>query len=88
METCTGRTGSPPNAAAVDLEKLISLFEGPNSADLYERHVAAVQKLCRSNASGFAIRDLRKVQQVLELSLALLKRGQDCFLEAVCELVR
>ncbi|KXZ56694.1 hypothetical protein GPECTOR_1g625 [Gonium pectorale] len=72
---------------AADLDKVIALFTGPNSADLFERHVAAISRLCHSNSAGFAIRDLPKVQQVLELSLALLKRGSGGFEEALCELV-
>ncbi|EFJ42961.1 hypothetical protein VOLCADRAFT_96890 [Volvox carteri f. nagariensis] len=75
------------NGPAVDLDKVIALFTGPNSADLHERHVAAINRLCRSNQNGFTIRDLPKVQQVLELSVALLKRGIGLFLEPVCELV-
>ncbi|KAG2443045.1 hypothetical protein HYH02_009460 [Chlamydomonas schloesseri] len=76
-----------PAGPTVELEKLIALFTGPNSADLYDRHGAAIQRLCKNNASGFAIRDLPKVQQVLELSLALLKRGSAGFTEPLCELV-
>ncbi|GLI68965.1 hypothetical protein VaNZ11_013493 [Volvox africanus] len=82
METTTAS-----NRAAVDLDKVIALFTGPNSADLHERHVAAINRLCRSNPNGFAIRDLPKVQQVLELSVALLRRGIALFLEPLCDLV-
>ncbi|GLC35790.1 hypothetical protein PLESTB_000494500 [Pleodorina starrii] len=82
METTTA-----PSGPAVDLDKVIALFTGPNSADLYDRHIAAINRLCRSNPNGFAIRDLPKVQQVLELSIALLQRGSTLFLEPLCELV-
>ncbi|GFR41272.1 hypothetical protein Agub_g1947 [Astrephomene gubernaculifera] len=80
-------TTSNPNGPGVELDKVIALFTGPNSADLYERHVAAINRLCRSNSGGFAIRDLPKVQKVLELSLALLKRGTPGFVDSLCELV-
>lgn len=83
----TQSMGGAAAGATVELEKLIALFTGPNSADLYDRHVAAMQRLCRNNAAGFAIRDLPKVQQVLELSVALLKRGSTGFVEPLCELV-
>ncbi|GIL72923.1 hypothetical protein Vretifemale_3064 [Volvox reticuliferus] len=82
METVTATNGP-----VVDLDKVIALFTGPNSADLHERHVAAINRLCRSNPNGFAIRDLPKVQQVLQLSVALLRRGIALFLDPVCDLV-
>jgi hypothetical protein len=76
-----------PASTPVDLDKVILLFEQPNSRDLHERHVAAIGRLCKTNSMGFAIRDLPKVQQILELSLALLKRGIGGFLEPLCELI-
>lgn len=72
----------------VDFDKIIQLFTGPNSSDLYERHVSAVERLCKSSSSGFAIRDLPKVQQVLELTLQLLKRGLQEFLAPATSLIK
>ena len=83
----TSGLGGTATLAAADMDKLIALFNGPNSHDLHDRHVAAILKLCKGNQQGFAIRDLPKVQQILELSVALLRCGNDTFLEPVCELV-
>lgn len=83
----TSGLGGTATLAAADMDKLIALFTGPNSHDLHDRHVAAILKLCKGNQQGFAIRDLPKVQQILELSVALLRYGNDTFLEPVCELV-
>lgn len=76
------------SSSALDLDKLISLFTGPNSSDLYERHSAAIARLCKANASGFTVRDLPKVTQVLELTLKLLSKELGDFLEPVTALVR
>lgn len=84
--TTLSSTGSTANGA-VDLDKVLSLFRGPNSAALHERHIATIEKLCASS-EGFALRDLGKVQQVLELTLELLKGGSSGFLQPACKLVR
>jgi hypothetical protein len=76
------------NSPGAELDNVIKLFTGPNSAALHERHVAAVNRLCKNNVNGFAIRDLPKVQQVLELTLQLLLEGLDLFLLPACEIVR
>lgn len=74
---------SPP-----DLDALIKLFTGPNSATLYERHYASIERLCSSNAGGFALADLPKVQQIVELTFELLRSGIDGFLEPACKLLK
>lgn len=76
--------------SAPDLEKVIALFQGPNSSDLYERHCTAIQRLCKeaSSQGGFAIRDLPRVQQVLELTLKLLSSGVGDFLQPAVDLLK
>lgn len=87
-ELSLGATGSP-GAPAPDLDRLLALFNSNNSAQLYERHLAAIERLCKAYAStGFAIRDLPKVQQILELTLALLSAGNTDFLQPAEELIR
>eukprot|EP00195_Chlamydomonas_chlamydogama_P007748 CAMPEP_0202890108 /NCGR_PEP_ID=MMETSP1392-20130828/615_1 /ASSEMBLY_ACC=CAM_ASM_000868 /TAXON_ID=225041 /ORGANISM="Chlamydomonas chlamydogama, Strain SAG 11-48b" /LENGTH=1052 /DNA_ID=CAMNT_0049573609 /DNA_START=191 /DNA_END=3349 /DNA_ORIENTATION=- len=83
-------TEPEPNGAGTmpDLDRMIKLFTGPNSSELYERHAAAIDRLCKSNPTGFAIRDLPRVQQIFELTLGLLKNGQQMFLEPACQLLR
>lgn len=80
--------GPSTSAPVMDFDKVLDLFTGPNSSDLYERHAAAILRLCKANAAGFAVRDLPKVTQILDLSLALLGRQLGDFLEPVTELVR
>jgi hypothetical protein len=80
---------SPTRAQAVDLDQLIKLFKGPNSASLHERHCASIEKLCRSNADGFALKDLPKVQELLELTFGLVAHaGVASMLEPACTLLR
>jgi hypothetical protein len=46
--------GSPQHAAAeLDYDKLVLLFTSPHSAELYDRHVAVVERVCRVNTKGF-----------------------------------
>ncbi len=71
-----------------DVDKIVKLFEGPNSQDLHERHVAAIERLCKSSAGGFAIRDLPKIQQVLEVTFRLIQQGLLQFVEPVHQLIR
>jgi len=70
------------------LDKVIALFTGKNSQELYERHLAAIERLCQSNATGFAIKDLPKVQQILEITLRLLLKGVPGFLQPAVGLIK
>ncbi|KAF5830681.1 hypothetical protein DUNSADRAFT_14196 [Dunaliella salina] len=72
----------------MDLDKVITLFTSKNSQELYERHLAAIERLCHSNATGFAIKDLPKVQQILEITLGLLLKGVPGFLQPAVGLIR
>ncbi|GMH36298.1 hypothetical protein BSKO_04166 [Bryopsis sp. KO-2023] len=69
-----------------DIDKVLDLFTEPLSADMHDRHAIAIDRLCRNNSNGFAIRDLPSVQQVLELSLALARDGKEEFIGPVCRL--
>jgi hypothetical protein len=75
-------------SGVVDLDAVIALFQGPNSATLHERHIASVEKLCRQNAEGIAIRDLPKMQHVLQLTLQLLSSGKAEFLQTAVDLLK
>ena len=84
MEASTSSNGSMQS----DIDRVLKLFSGPNSAEMYERHVSAVERLCRNNIGGFAIRDLPKVQQLLQLTLQLLGKGIDGFLQPAIDLLK
>ena len=62
---------------SVSYDKVISLFTSRHSSELYDRHVAAIHRMCRSAANGFAIRELPKVEQVLVFTLELLGKTQN-----------
>lgn len=40
-------------APELDYDKLLKLFNSPHSAELYDRHVAVVERVCRVNSKGF-----------------------------------
>ena len=69
------------------LDRVIKLFTGPNSDQLHERHCSSIERLCEG-ASGFAIADLPKAEQILELTFGLLASGFQGFLEPACKLLR
>jgi hypothetical protein len=74
-------------SSAPDLDKVIALLTGPNSKALHDRHLSAVERLC-SQSTNFAIRDLPKVQQILEITLRLLLKGIPGFLQPAVGLLR
>lgn len=69
MASTTGDTG-------VSYDKVINLFTHRHSSELYDRHVAAIHRMCRSAADGFAIRELPKIEQILKFTLELLRSSE------------
>lgn len=71
-----GRVGSPAAAeeASVSYDKVIGLFTHSLSSELYDRHVAAIHRMCRAASEGFAIRELPKVDQIVQFTIALLRK--------------
>jgi len=59
---------------SVSYDKVIGLFTHRHSAEMYDRHVAAIHRMCRNAADGFAIRELPKVEQILKFTLELLRK--------------
>jgi hypothetical protein len=76
------------NFASPEIDKLIKLFTDGNSSELYDRHCAAIERLCSSSTEGFAIQDLPRLQQILELTLGLLLKGVDRLNDPTCTLLR
>jgi hypothetical protein len=72
----------------MDVDKLLQLFEGPNSGELQDRHLAALQNLASTSAGGFAVHDLAKVPRILQLTYQLIIKGRLQFLEPTLGLVR
>ncbi len=76
-------------APAVPIEKVLKLFTGANSQQLYDRHMSALDRLCKANASGFAIKDLPQIQQLLELTLGLISvKGMADFVQPAVTLIK
>ncbi len=71
-----------------EIDKLIKLFTGEISVELHDRHCASIDRLCNASGDGFAIQDLPKIQQIMELTLGLLESGIGSFLEPACKLLR
>lgn len=59
-----------------------------HSRELYGRHVAAIEALCRDNPTGFAVRDLPRIVQVLQIAINLISSGESAFVQPVCCLIR
>ncbi|MEW5303624.1 MAG: hypothetical protein WDW36_006297 [Sanguina aurantia] len=74
--------------SSIDMEKIIRLLTGPNSAELYDRHLVAINKLLQNSRTGFSIRDLPKVQTILEITLRLLATGVDMLLQPSLDLLQ
>lgn len=74
-----------------DLDSALRLLTShSDDPELHFRHIAALQKLCKSgHASGFPVRDLPRLTDVLSCTLDLLV-GQYCnvFLDPACGLIR
>jgi len=87
-----GRTGLAPIAgtAEVDYPKLIGLFTASHSSDLYDRHVGVVDRVCRVNSAGFAIRDLLYIDKILTFLIDRIVSASkaDIFGQPLCKLLR
>jgi len=70
------------------LDKVVQLLLRPDSVALHERHIAAIYKMCRINASGVPVRDLHQASQVVEITLQMISRGQVHFAAPLCQLIR
>uniref|UniRef100_A0A061QTH0 Flagellar associated protein n=1 Tax=Tetraselmis sp. GSL018 TaxID=582737 RepID=A0A061QTH0_9CHLO len=79
--------GIAEEGSSISYDRILGLFTHEHSSGLYERHIAAVHRVCRHAKEGFAIRDLPKVKQVLEFTLALLRRAPSQDIEEATELL-
>lgn len=72
----------------VELNKVVKLFTGPNSKDLHARHIAALDKICQAGDVGAAIRDLPKIEKILQVTFELIQNGLTIFEEPVMNVIR
>ncbi|GAX82203.1 hypothetical protein CEUSTIGMA_g9631.t1 [Chlamydomonas eustigma] len=76
------------NMPGPEIDKLIKLFTDGNSSELYDRHCASIERLCANSTEGFAIQDLPKIQQILELTFGLILKGIEGLNYPACKLLR
>mmetsp|Transcript_32935 Transcript_32935/g.63262 ORF Transcript_32935/g.63262 Transcript_32935/m.63262 type:complete len:884 (-) Transcript_32935:291-2942(-) len=84
------RSFSPrPAANEVAYEKLVLLFTSAHCADLHDRHVGVVERVCRVNPNGFAIRDLPHIERILRFVTDKVCEGKvELFSDCLCKLLR
>lgn len=73
-----------------ELDRILKLFQcHSNDAELHLRHLAAIDKLSKGTGSGFSVRDLPRVTQILGCTLDLvLSQHAQAFLDPACSLIR
>eukprot|EP00879_Flechtneria_rotunda_P015714 GHRR01016436.1.p1 GENE.GHRR01016436.1~~GHRR01016436.1.p1 ORF type:complete len:560 (+),score=213.16 GHRR01016436.1:608-2287(+) len=74
--------------ASSDLDKVVKLLLTQQIPELQERHLAAIDNLCKNNAAGFTVRDLPRVAQILQITLQLISKGATQFVGPICSLIR
>mmetsp|Transcript_28281 Transcript_28281/g.34349 ORF Transcript_28281/g.34349 Transcript_28281/m.34349 type:complete len:858 (-) Transcript_28281:68-2641(-) len=73
----------------LNYEKLIGLFKGEYSSVLEDRHIGVVDRVCRVNSEGFAIRDLPHIEVILNFLMQKIVEGKgETFGESLCKLLR
>jgi len=71
-----------------ELVQVVHLLSDANSAALHARHVAALQRVCAlGGGGGIAVRDVPKVQQILDVAFQLTRERPD-LVEPVCQLIK
>lgn len=90
MESPGGRSEGLGPGLPISIDACIEILLGPNASELQERHLNALHRLCFTNKDGFVIRELPKVQSIIEITLGLLERavGKEEFSDALAELLR
>jgi len=63
-------------APELDYDKLLKLFNSPHSAELYDRHVAVVERVCRVNSKGFVSSPTRVSHRALHAPPSLARSPQ------------
>lgn len=72
-----------------ELDRILKLFlSHSHDPELHVRHIAALDKLCKGG-SGFPVRDLPRITDILGCTLdLLLGQHAQVFLEPACKLIR
>ena len=90
--SCDSYRLSRPMESAIlppeNLDRLVKLLSYPGSEQLRDRHLYAIQGLCKQNSNGFAVRDLSKVQTVLEVTIKLLGNGCIEYATPLCDIIK
>jgi hypothetical protein len=65
----------------------ITLFTHRHSADMHDRQVATIRRLCKMHKDGFYVADLRHLSRLLELMGTLVAEGKEAFVEPLVEML-
>jgi hypothetical protein len=66
----------------------ILLFTHRHSADMHERQVATIRRLCKMYREGFYVADLRNLCKLLEILGSMISEGKQEFVEPLVEMLR
>ncbi|CAG9463471.1 unnamed protein product [Pedinophyceae sp. YPF-701] len=71
------------------VDRVIDLFTSELSSELRDRHAAAIRRLCRSYPEGIAIRDLPKVDHLMDITIRLVvEEGDEELGEPLCAMLQ
>ena len=66
----------------------ITLFTHRHSADMHDRQVATIRRLCKMHRDGFYVSDLRNLSKLLDMTGARVAEGKEEFVEPLVEMLR
>eukprot|EP00899_Mesostigma_viride_P002503 jgi/Mesvir1/12253/Mv00470-RA.2 len=82
-------TGTMGSRTEINYDKIVALFMNPHATELHQRHIAAVERICRENDDGFPIRDLPYMDKVVSHMLQFVKEGKaEIYAPPLCRMLR
>ena len=66
----------------------ITLFTHRHSADMHDRQVATIRRLCKMHREGFYVADLRNLSKLLDMMGSRVAEGKEDFVEPLVEMLR
>lgn len=76
-----------PPKKPLNLDKVVALFHNQHTADLFDRQVSVLNRLCRKYTGGFFVGDLGHVREILEATAERVAGGRTEFLDPLCGIV-
>jgi hypothetical protein len=72
----------------IDFEAIMQLMTSKYTAELVDRHVGAIRKVCKTCRNGFLLAHLESLVDLLRLVVQRFSEGQHEFAPAICEFTR